>query len=57
MNRPVYCDECLESDMESEMVLREGAYGDFYGCKRYPECNYSLNERQYRLAEAEQADH
>jgi ssDNA-binding Zn-finger/Zn-ribbon topoisomerase 1 len=55
-SKKVYCDECLLKDIESEMVQREGMYGDFYGCSRYPECKYTLNERQYNLAYKEQND-
>lgn len=54
MNDKVWCDECIEKDIESEMVLREGSYGDFYGCSRFPKCKYTLNERQYELAKTEQ---
>jgi ssDNA-binding Zn-finger/Zn-ribbon topoisomerase 1 len=46
----VYCEECLEKDIESIMILREGKFGDFWGCSRYPQCTYTLNERQYKLA-------
>lgn len=52
----VLCDDCLLKDIESEMVLREGKYGDFYGCSRYPNCNYTLNKRQFELAKQEQND-
>lgn len=55
-NKVVYCDECLAEDIESVMVLREGKFGDFWGCSRYPECNYTLNERQLNLAYLEQND-
>ncbi len=31
--RRVYCDEC-----GSEMKLKHGEYGEFYGCTNFPEC-------------------
>ena len=50
----VYCEECLERDIESPMVLRDGQYGEFYGCGRYPKCKFTLNERQFNLLRQEQ---
>lgn len=55
-NSKVYCDQCIENDIESEMIKREGKWGDFYGCSRYPDCDYTLNERQYELAQEEQKE-
>lgn len=34
----VLCPRC-----NSELVLRKGKYGQFYGCKAYPECRYTKN--------------
>lgn len=28
-----------------DLVLRDGKYGKFYGCSRYPNCSYTLNYR------------
>ena len=27
-----------------DLVLREGKYGQFYGCSNYPKCKYILNK-------------
>jgi hypothetical protein len=27
---------------KTELVLRKGKYGSFYGCKNYPKCKYTL---------------
>jgi ssDNA-binding Zn-finger/Zn-ribbon topoisomerase 1 len=35
---PVACPEC-----GGEMVLREGKFGSFYGCRSYPTCVGSMN--------------
>lgn len=32
------CDEC-----GSWMILREGEYGEFYGCSSYPDCNNTVD--------------
>ncbi len=34
----VLCPRC-----NSELVLRKGKYGQFYGCKAYPNCRYTKN--------------
>jgi ssDNA-binding Zn-finger/Zn-ribbon topoisomerase 1 len=39
------CPECQE-----DMVLREGKYGKFWGCRSYPSCTGSMN---LKVAEAE----
>ena len=33
---PRFCPECREV-----LVLRQGPYGEFYGCSAYPRCDYS----------------
>lgn len=30
------------------LVLRNGKYGEFYGCSNYPKCNYTLSKEQKR---------
>ncbi len=35
------CPKCHEG----QLVIREGRYGEFVGCSRYPECDYVRNER------------
>lgn len=34
----ISCPKC-----NGKMVLRNGRYGEFYGCNRYPKCNGTLN--------------
>ena len=28
---------------KTDLVLRKGKYGEFYGCSNYPKCKYTLN--------------
>jgi DNA topoisomerase I len=37
---------------EGELVKREGRYGEFVGCSRYPECDY-IKDREERAAPEE----
>ncbi|WP_443089649.1 topoisomerase DNA-binding C4 zinc finger domain-containing protein [Zunongwangia sp. HGR-M22] len=30
---------------QSELLLKEGRYGNFYGCSNYPKCTYTKNLR------------
>lgn len=32
------CPEC-----ETKLVLRNGKYGEFYGCKNFPKCRYTCS--------------
>lgn len=50
----VLCDECLDKDKESVMVLKEGKYGEFWGCPNYPKCKFTLSESQYLNLKREQ---
>jgi len=36
---PRFCREC-----GARMVLRSGSRGRFYGCSKYPRCNYAEDE-------------
>ncbi|NMA15302.1 MAG: hypothetical protein GX930_08745, partial [Clostridia bacterium] len=38
-----FCPECLKHGIEAEMDIRNGRYGPFWGCSRYPECLYTEN--------------
>lgn len=38
MKKQKICPYCKE-----ELVLRNGKYGEFYGCRNYPKCKYVLN--------------
>jgi|APAga8741244001_1050109.scaffolds.fasta_scaffold07049_6 restriction system protein len=38
--KQMHCPKC-----DSKMVLREGSYGKFYGCSKYPKCN---GKRDYK---------
>lgn len=38
--KQIHCPKC-----DSKMVLREGSYGKFYGCSKYPKCN---GKRDYK---------
>lgn len=29
---------------KTDLILRKGKYGDFYGCKNYPKCKYTLKQ-------------
>lgn len=40
---PVECPECGAG---SNLVVRNGRYGLFIGCNRYPGCNYLVNVRE-----------
>ena len=31
-----YCPKC-----DGELVIREGPYGEFYGCSNFPDCEYT----------------
>jgi len=35
------CPKCLENGIESSMVVRQGRYGTFGGCTRYPACRHT----------------
>jgi len=40
MRKKLYCPEC-----NAEMVLRDSKYGLFYGCSRYPDCDFTSWKR------------
>ena len=37
-NNDIICERC-----GSKMVLRKGKFGEFYGCRNYPKCNFTIN--------------
>jgi superfamily I DNA and/or RNA helicase len=37
------CPDCLKKEIESKMVVRQGRYGTFWGCSRYPHCKHTEN--------------
>ena len=39
MERQKICPYC-----KTEMVLRQGKNGEFYGCKNFPKCRYTLSK-------------
>lgn len=45
MSERFRCDVRLSFPMVcgGRLVLRNGRYGQFYGCSNYPKCNYILN--------------
>ncbi|HEY8689629.1 MAG TPA: topoisomerase DNA-binding C4 zinc finger domain-containing protein [Clostridium sp.] len=38
ISQRVICPKC-----GSEMILKKGKYGSFYGCYKYPRCKYTKN--------------
>ncbi len=40
---PVQCPECGPG---SNLIVRDGKFGMFIGCNRYPACNYLVNIRE-----------
>ena len=38
-NKMLRCPEC-----GAEMVLKNGKYGEFFGCSKFPKCNGSLSK-------------
>lgn len=35
------CPECLKEGINSKMVVKQGRYGGFWGCERFPDCRYT----------------
>lgn len=39
----ILCPRCLENGMEISLVQKQGRYGMFWGCPRFPACRYTEN--------------
>jgi hypothetical protein len=37
------CPQCLAGGIRSDMIVRQGKYGTFWGCTRYPACKHTEN--------------
>jgi hypothetical protein len=38
-----FCPQCQANGIKSNMVVRKGKYGTFWGCTHYPACKYTEN--------------
>lgn len=41
-----YCPICAGRDIKSKMIERNGKYGKFEGCSRYPNCKYTQYSKE-----------
>ncbi len=51
----VECPQCNSQQHSGELVLRQGRYGMFVGCSRFPDCQHVEPLTQTQPAQAEQA--
>ena len=50
------CPECGENHEEGKLVLREGRYGMFISCARYPKCKFIKEDEETRKANSTGVD-
>jgi ssDNA-binding Zn-finger/Zn-ribbon topoisomerase 1 len=44
------CLQCMAAGIRSNMVVRQGKYGTFWDCTRYPACKHTENISKRAIA-------